>query len=115
MGRSCNDKPEMGFGIQMMDDGSVRRVIHSVAQVQPRNYVIMEVKAGLMDKDRKELMTKWDASSGFDRVASVMIGEPPLELKKRGQEFALVQKQEAADIEFHKKRAEEKQKKELEK
>merc|ERR1712176_1043241 len=99
---------------QMMDDNSIRRVVHAVAQIQPRNYVVMEVKANIVDRDRRDLLSKWEASSGLRRVAAIMVGEPPAEIKKRGQELALKEKQEAIDAEFQKKRFEEKRKREME-
>merc|ERR1712032_1285639 len=36
--RTNNDKPDMAFGIQQLDDLTVRRVMHTVATAQPRNY-----------------------------------------------------------------------------
>merc|ERR1712217_843332 len=92
----------------------VRRVLHAVAPIQQRNYVVMEVKANVMSADRKELVAKW-VSSGFKRTAAVMMGEPPLSCKKYSQDLAFKQKQEASDIEFKAKQAEEKRKKLLEK
>lgn len=108
--RNSNDKPEMGFGITMMDDGSVRRVLHSIAPLQQRNYVVMEVKSNLLQRERKDMVAKW-ATSGFKRTAAVMMGEPPQPLKKRCQELTLKAKQEVADAEFKVRKAEEKRKK----
>merc|ERR1711920_170880 len=96
----------------MMDDGSIRRVLHAVAPIQNRNYVVMEVKAGLVKEDRKTLLQKW-ATSGFKRTAQVMMGQPPAPLVKKWQEAALQQKQQQADAEFKKKKADEKTKKAL--
>lgn len=112
--RTSNDNPEMGFGIAMMDDGSIRRVLAAVAPIQPRNYVVMEVKSSLMKEERKDLCKKW-ASSGFKRTAQVMMGQPPAALAKKWQETALQQKQELSDIAFRKKKAEEQAEKEVEK
>merc|ERR1712113_700356 len=92
--KSSNDKPEMNFGMNMMDDGSIRRVIHSVAKVQPRNYVVMELKANLVPADRKDLLARWEGALNLRKSAVVMVGEPPLEFKKSQQEIALQQKQE---------------------
>merc|ERR1712232_1278074 len=100
--KTSNDKPEMSLGIQMMDDGSIRRCLNSVASVQQRNYVVMEVKTSLIKDERKELYAKW-AASGLQRSAVVMIGEPPAALKKRAQEETLRAKQEASDTEFKNK------------
>merc|ERR1712226_1735404 len=111
--KTSNDKPEIGFGISMLDDGSIRRVLEAIAPIQQRNYVVMEVKAGLIQDERKELYAKWE-SSCFKRTASVMMGEPPAAFKKRSLELALQTKQEAADIEFKLKQVEERRKKLLE-
>jgi len=111
--RNSNDKPEMGFGISMMDDGSVRRVLHSVAPFQKRDYVVMEVKSNLVQKERKDMVSNW-AMSGFKRTAAVLMGEPPLRLKRRCQELSLKAKQEASDAAFNAKKAEEKRKKMIE-
>jgi len=113
-GKSSNDKPEAAFGIPMMDDGSVRRVLHAVAPVQARNYVVMEVKGNLLKEERKELAAKW-AGTGFKRTAAVMMGEPPADFKKKSQALALKLKQEASDADFRAKQAEVKRKKAQEK
>mmetsp|Transcript_90690 Transcript_90690/g.219989 ORF Transcript_90690/g.219989 Transcript_90690/m.219989 type:complete len:524 (-) Transcript_90690:408-1979(-) len=112
--RNSNDKPEMGFGISMMDDGSVRRVLHSVAPFQKRDYVVMEVKSNLLKDERKEAAARW-AGSGFKRTAAVLVGEPPQPLKKRCQEMMLQAKQETVTAEWQTKQAEEKKRKILEK
>merc|ERR1712014_99865 len=107
--RSSNDKPEMGFGIGVLDDHSIRRVLQAVAPVQQRNYVVMEVKSNLMKEERKELVSKW-AGSSVKKTAVCMMGDPPASFKKRSQEVALAQKQQASDAEFRAKQDEEKRK-----
>merc|ERR1712194_843492 len=111
------DKPDMGFGIQMMDDASVRRVIQHAAPIQRRSYVVMEVKSNLVKDERKEAVAKWPAS-GFKRTAMVMMGgssSVPKEFKDYSQKMILAAKQEASDAEFKTKKAEEKRKKLVEK
>merc|ERR1712187_193669 len=110
--KTSNDKPEMGFGITMMDDSSIRRVIQAVAPIQQRNYVVMEVKSNLIKDERKESLQRWGA---FKSTAVVMLGEPPAHHKKRAQGLMLKQKQETSDAEFKIKQTEEKRKKLLEK
>merc|ERR1712176_120627 len=112
--RTSNDKVEGGFGISMMDDGSVRRVLQVVAPIQERNYVVVELKSNLIKDGRRDLFAKW-AQSGFKRSAVVMVGEPPLAFKKRGQDLTLQQKQIASDAEFKAKQAEEKHKRDVDK
>jgi len=115
--KNSNDKPDMGFGIQMMDDGSVRRVIQHAAPIQPRSYVVMEVKSNLLKDERKEAVAKWPASS-FKRTSMVMMGDAstvPKAFKEYSQTLILAAKQEASDAEFKTKKAEEKRKKLVEK
>merc|ERR1712217_452890 len=101
-------------GIAALDDGSVQKVLHKVAPIQKRNYVLLDVKANLVPDERKALFAKWKAS-GFKRTAAVMMGEPPKAFINRSQELILKQKQAAADVEFRKKQDEEKRKRQLEK
>lgn len=112
--RASNDKPEMGFGIALLDDLSARKVLQAVAPLQKRNYIVVEVKSNLMKDERKQLASCWSPAS-FRRVASVMIGEPPQVVKKRAMEMTLKQKQEVSDLDFRAKQAVEKQKKLIEK
>merc|ERR1719203_1827466 len=44
----CNDKPDMNFQIRELDDCSMRKAIFTVAPLQKRNYVVMEVKSNLI-------------------------------------------------------------------
>merc|ERR1712079_182892 len=37
--KHSNDKPDFNYGLPSMDDGSVRRVLHTVAPLVPRDYV----------------------------------------------------------------------------
>merc|ERR1712130_751203 len=92
--RTSHDKPEMGFGMMMMDDNSIRRVINSVARVQPRNYVVMEVKGQLISSERKDFLARWDGAHQFRKISVVMLGEPPLELRQRIREETLIEKRE---------------------
>merc|ERR1712217_822457 len=74
--RSSNDKPEMGFGIGLIDDQSIRRVLQAVAPIQQRSYVVMEVKSNLLAEGRKELVSRWSTST-HKKVAAVVVGDPP--------------------------------------
>mmetsp|Transcript_74485 Transcript_74485/g.164657 ORF Transcript_74485/g.164657 Transcript_74485/m.164657 type:complete len:597 (+) Transcript_74485:90-1880(+) len=97
--RSSNDKPEYGFGIPSVDDGSIRRAIMTVAPIQDRNYIVMEVKSNLLKEERQSMVTRWPASR-FKTSAKVMVGEPPAVVKKHMQELMLKQKQGLADAKF---------------
>jgi len=107
---ASNDKPEMAFGIKELDDGSVRRMLLSVAPLQARNFVLPEVRGGLIKEERALLLSQFPNAT-FKRVGTVIVGEPTAEFKKRTAELFLKQKQEQADAEFRQKKAEEKRKK----
>jgi len=107
--KTSNDKPEMGFGIQVLDDSSIRRVLAHIAplQQQQRSYVVMEVKDNLVKESRDRMMAKWAASS-LKKTAVVIMGEPPAVFKKYSQELTLTEKQAASDAEFRKTKEQEK-------
>merc|ERR1712217_378658 len=111
--RACNDKPEMGLGIYNVDDGSVAKAIKSIAPIQNRSYIIMELKGNLIKEEREVLLNKFSPAL-FKRVGQVVVGEPGLEFKKKVHEIALQQKQEAAEKEFRAKQEEEKRKHKVE-
>merc|ERR1712217_176900 len=111
--RQCNDKPEYDFGIYNIDDGSVVKALKSIAPIQNRNYIIMELKGNLIKEEREMLIKKFSPAL-FKRVGHVVVGEPGLEFKKKVHEIALQQKQEAADKEFRAKQEEEKRKHKVE-
>merc|ERR1712217_415273 len=105
--RACNDKPDLSLGIYNVDDGSVGKAIKSIAPIQNRNYVVMELKSNLIKEERETLIKKFSAAL-FKRVAQVVVGEPTLEFRKKVHEIALQQKQEASDKEFKVKQDQEK-------
>lgn len=118
--KHSNDKPDMNFGIPMLDDMSVRRVLASVVATQPRNYIVMEVKGNLTAEERKVLVQRFSAPH-YRRIAEVVIGEPPATYKKWVQSQILKDRQEqltqewsARKAEKEKKKAEEARKAELE-
>jgi len=119
--KTSNDKPEMAFGLPLMDDGSIKRILQMVAPLQNRNYIVMEVRGNLTKEERKDAVLKWCGGS-FKRVALALVGEPSAAFKKRSQEIILKQKEYAAGAahrvkleELRRKRLLEKRQKELEK
>jgi len=94
--RSSFDKPEKGFGIKEMDDDSVRRAILTIAPMQARSYVVMEVKGNLMEDERKALLSRWKDPM-FKKIADVVVGEPTAEYKRRVQDMVLRDKQAKAE------------------
>merc|ERR1740121_3056226 len=111
--KTSNDKPEFNFGLPGMDDASVRRVLNSMVSVVPRNYVIMEVKANLIEAERKEVLKRFNAPY-FRKRAHVVMGEPSDEFKKVNLDKLLQEKQEKADVTWKAKKAEDQRKKQIE-
>merc|ERR1712226_529293 len=104
----------MDMGIEPFDKGLLQSMIYSVAPIQNRNYVVMEVRSNVVKDERATLLQRF-SSDTFKKVAHVQLGEPNKEFKAKTQEVTLAQKQKASDIEFRRKQAQEKQKKAAEK
>jgi len=66
--------------------------------MQPRNFVIMEVKGNLVKADRDAAVAKFKGPL-FKTVADVMVSEPPSSFKRIVQAKSLQAKQDAADKE----------------
>ncbi|CAK0877248.1 unnamed protein product [Prorocentrum cordatum] len=50
--KSSNDKPEMGFGVPKLDDGSsVKKMLTTLCALQKRSAVVMEVKGNLIKEE----------------------------------------------------------------
>jgi chemotaxis protein histidine kinase CheA len=102
----------MKFGLPMMDDNSVRRVLTAVAPTLKRNFIIPELKSNLVAEDRKETLARF-GSNDFKRTAHVVMGEPDASYKAKVQSLLLADKQAKADAEKKKKAQEEERKKQL--
>merc|ERR1712187_61383 len=72
---ASNDKPSMNFGSPLLDDGSVRKVINTFAQMSKRNFVVAELKSNLVADDRKKAISSFSAPQ-FKKKAIVLMGEP---------------------------------------
>jgi len=107
LARTSNDAPDMGMGIQSLDDLSVRRVLNGVASIQKRHYVVMEVRGNLLKEERAASLERYP---GFRRVANVLIGEPPKPFQTASREKMLKKKQEMSDMGFKAKQHAAKQK-----
>jgi len=105
--KASRDKPD---GMKELDDASIRRAVYTMAPLQARSYVVMEVKGNLLKDERKELLSKFDTPA-FTKTAVVLVGEPSSEFKKKTLEMTLKKKQAASDAVFRSKLAEEKRKK----
>jgi len=70
-----NDKPEPKFGIPMLDDFSLRKVLSTIAPAVKRNYIVPELASNLLAADRKQAVQSFP-SSDFKRTSLVVMGEP---------------------------------------
>eukprot|EP00927_Polykrikos_kofoidii_P053918 TRINITY_DN48438_c0_g1_i1.p1 TRINITY_DN48438_c0_g1~~TRINITY_DN48438_c0_g1_i1.p1 ORF type:complete len:747 (+),score=169.75 TRINITY_DN48438_c0_g1_i1:333-2243(+) len=108
--KSSKDKPDYNFGVPLMDDFSVRRVLNSIAPTVPRNYVVMEVKQNLVAVDRKENLNRFPNAS-FKKVARVALGDPTEEFQKVARRALLKEKVAKAEFEWKAKKIERERKK----
>eukprot|EP00927_Polykrikos_kofoidii_P041707 TRINITY_DN3554_c0_g3_i1.p1 TRINITY_DN3554_c0_g3~~TRINITY_DN3554_c0_g3_i1.p1 ORF type:complete len:1017 (+),score=238.02 TRINITY_DN3554_c0_g3_i1:76-3126(+) len=99
--RDSNDKPGMGFGIPMLDDSSAQVALASLTPAMRRDFVFMEVRANLLESQRRANLHRFPAGA-FRRVALVVMGEPPPEYRKQVQDLMLADK--IRTIEFERKR-----------
>merc|ERR1712187_65145 len=111
--KTSNDKPDMNFGIPLMDDSSVESVAAALAPTLKRNYVMMEMRSNLLAKERKKALAQFSGPN-FKKKAVVLVGEPPAEYKQKVQDLILAEKVAKAEAEKRKKVAEEERKKLLE-
>jgi len=96
--QQSNDKPEMGFGIPSFEDGAAREILTSMASMQHRNSVSMQVRGNLCRDERIASLKKWGSCK---KVAQVMIGVPDEAFRKRTHELMLADKQEEANREWY--------------
>jgi len=95
--KNSNDKPDMTFGIPLMDDNSIRRILNSVVATQPRNYIVMEVKSNLVKEERLEALHRFSLPH-YKKIAQVNMGEPTLDFKEKTYSVLLQSKKEQAEI-----------------
>jgi len=110
--KHSNDKPDINFGIPGLDDMSVQRVIKSIVASQPRDYVVMEVKANLVKEERADCLKRFNAPH-YKKVAMVVMGDPPAAFKAKTQAALLKQKEAQEELAWKQRVAERTAKKEL--
>jgi len=103
--RTSNDKPGMNFGIAMLDDFSIQKVLMAVAPALRRDIVCMELNANLQAAERERALRRFPAAD-FKRVAVVVMGEPPAAYKAKVLEAMLAEKVEKAEQEKQQKKEE---------
>jgi len=109
-GQGSADKPEFAHGLHELDNFSVRRILAALTPSVPRNYVVMEVKANLVAKDRKDFLARFSGPT-FKRTACVVMGEPDAEFKQAQQAKILKAKQAKATHKWQVEKAEKVRKK----
>merc|ERR1712085_73710 len=106
------DKPDFWFGLPMMEDRSVQRIIANAAPMVPRNYVVLEAQSNLIAEDRKRSLGRFSAPC-FKKIAHVAMGEPDAAFKKKQLDELLAEKQTKNDTAWKKKKDEIERKKHL--
>jgi hypothetical protein len=101
--KSSNDRQETN----LQDMAGIKKLLMEVAAMQPRNFVIMEVKGNLTKEERAAALAKFKGSV-FKTVAEVIVSEPPSSFKRIVQAKTLKKKQDEADREHKKAMAQEK-------
>jgi len=100
------DKPDMKFGIPLLDDLSVRRVLQHIAPTSRRSFVVPELRGNLLAAERKQAVARWPLTA-FKKTAVVIAGEPSADFKSQVQGLILADKKAAALAELKRKREEE--------
>merc|ERR1712087_474611 len=108
--RCCHDKPELESGLPDLDEFGIQKLLKVIATAQSRNYVVMGVSGNLLAEERQEAMKRF-RQGGFKLSAHVQVGEPPAAFKASVQEKLLAEKQEKAEAEARRKKAEAERKK----
>merc|ERR1711957_661438 len=106
------DKPDFWFGLPMMEDRSVQRIIANAAPMVPRNYVVLEAQSNLIAEDRKRSLGRFSAPC-FKKIAHVAMGEPDAAFKKKQLDELLAEKQTKNDTAWKRKKDEIERKKHL--
>jgi len=103
--RTSHDHPEMHFGLPLMDDYSVSKVLKAFATVLPRNFIIAEVRNNLLADERQRTLARFP-SHCYTKEVRVLVGEPAADYKTFIQQVMLKDKKEKAEAEAKRKKAE---------
>merc|ERR1711892_1638924 len=102
--KDSNDKP----GVSSLQDlVNLKRTLMDFAAIQPRNFVIMEVRGNLTKEDRQAALAKFKGGL-FKTTADVIVNETSSSFKKVVQAKVLKAKQDNSDREHRAKFAQEK-------
>merc|ERR1719174_774963 len=104
---SSRDMPEMQFGIPLLDDLSVRKLLNVIAPTLNRNFLVMELKSNLISEERKAAIARF---GDFKKVGVVAMGEPSADYTAKVHADMLAEKKKKAEAEQKKKEKEEERK-----
>jgi len=102
--KESNDKPNT---TSLENVASCKKVLMDLAVMQPRNFVIMEVKGNLIQEERLATLAKFKNHGVFKTVADVIMSDPTPSFKKIVNEKFLAEKQRKSDLEHKRKHHEE--------
>lgn len=107
---ASNDKPNYQYGVHSLDDNSLMKVVQSIPSIQPRNFVVMEVKSNLVAEERYQILKRFP---GYKKVDHVVMGKHKAAYKHRVHNQILKQKQQKSDSTWRMKKAQQEQKKRI--
>jgi len=102
--KNSSDRPDVTFGISVLDELGVRKVRGVIAALIPRNYVVLEVKSNCIKTEREEILSRFPAAQ-YRRVAHVAIGAPPSGWVQKLHDEILQEKQQKLTAEWKLKQA----------
>merc|ERR1740121_2939145 len=86
-----SDQPELRTGIAPLDDLTVRKVLNAIAPTLRRNFVVTELKANLVGKERTKALLGFSAAD-FKKTALVLMGQPSAEYTEKVHAHLLAEK-----------------------
>eukprot|EP00929_Paragymnodinium_shiwhaense_P086773 TRINITY_DN4720_c0_g1_i1.p1 TRINITY_DN4720_c0_g1~~TRINITY_DN4720_c0_g1_i1.p1 ORF type:complete len:902 (-),score=255.78 TRINITY_DN4720_c0_g1_i1:100-2805(-) len=93
-GSSSRDKPDMNYGVKEMEDNSLRGLLSTLASLQERHLVIMEIKNNLLKDERAKNLRRFRLPL-HKKIARVMVGRPPEDIMSVTYKVALEERQES--------------------
>lgn len=92
--KKSNDKPDQ---TDISDMANIKKILMEVASMQPRNFVVMEVKGNLVKEERARAVARFSGNPIFKTLAEVVVSDPPSAFRRLVQTKTLKAKQDEAD------------------
>eukprot|EP00927_Polykrikos_kofoidii_P071496 TRINITY_DN67757_c0_g1_i1.p1 TRINITY_DN67757_c0_g1~~TRINITY_DN67757_c0_g1_i1.p1 ORF type:complete len:896 (+),score=179.87 TRINITY_DN67757_c0_g1_i1:211-2688(+) len=102
---TSKDHPIVSFGVPAFDGQGAIRLLRSLASVQQRDYIVLQLKSSLLKNERSKLLRRFP-DAAFKKVAHIIVGEPTLDFKEHTKTLLLKDKQDAAELAFKVKKDE---------